>query len=197
MRTFGSNRVFRSQIAKLMPAAIGGLCLVLSGCGGARVSNETGGIPNTARLVVSIPSAERRTAPEIQGTDLDGEQFTLSSLRGQTVVLNVWASWCGPCRAESADFERAHKQLPDVQFVGIAVRDSEAAARAFLRSRKVTYPSLFDPTSESTLLFAKIKLPAVAIPTTYVIDPDGKVAARALTPLKYNTLMSLIEAVTA
>ncbi len=110
------------------------------------------------------------------------------------MVLNVWASWCAPCRAEAGALEEVAIQFENqgVQFIGLNTRDSNAAARAFIRKFDVTYPSLVDTDGRIQLLFND-SLPPQAIPSTIVIDQKGRVAARALGVVTAATLRSMIE----
>lgn len=123
------------------------------------------------------PVGARPAAPAIGGELLDGGELALTDLRGDVVVLNVWASWCGPCRAETADLEQVHQATRDlgVSFVGLNIRDQRDRAVAFIRDR-VTYPSIFDPQFATGLAFGDPPAPA-GPPATLVIDRDGRVAA--------------------
>src|SRR5699024_10931140 len=119
--------------------------------------------------------------PELSGEDLRGNPISLDDFAGKTVVVNAWASWCAPCRKEAPELRAAAKALKDEQvaFLGIAIRDERSAARAFNQRYDIGYPSILDPSSQTLLGFRDI-LPAVAVPTTYVIDSKGRVAVRIL-----------------
>ena len=88
-------------------------------------------------------------------------------------MLNVWASWCSPCRAEAPALEELSKANPEVQFLGVLTRDSLVAARAFVERFNITYPSLID---DALLLKFHGQLTPNAIPTTLIIDAQGNVA---------------------
>lgn len=145
-------------------------------------------------LVVIDPAA-RQAAPDISGTTLDGSAFSLPALKGKVVVLNVWASWCAPCRAEAPVLEKTWKaqQGNGVQFIGLDTRDSDTSALAFLRKFDITYPNVIDRDGALQLRFAGT-LPPEAIPSTIVIDSEGRVAARALGKVSESTLLGMIEA---
>jgi thiol-disulfide isomerase/thioredoxin len=108
------------------------------------------------------------------------------------LVLNVWASWCSPCRAEAPALQELSEAHPEVQFLGVLTRDSLVAARAFVDRFKITYPSLAD---DGILLKFHGQLTPNAIPTTLIIDSEGKIAARISGEVTYSALEDLIERV--
>ncbi|WP_405486431.1 TlpA disulfide reductase family protein [Streptomyces sp. NBC_00096] len=121
----------------------------------------------------------REETPALAGEDLDGKQVSLAGFRGQVVVLNVWGSWCAPCRAEADDLERLSRQTRDegVRFLGINTRDRDrAAAQSFVRAHGLSFPSLHDPTGELLLRFPPAVLNPQAMPSTLVIDRRGRIA---------------------
>ena len=140
------------------------------------------------------PAAKRAAAPTLEGTTLDGKPFALSQLRGDIVVINVWGSWCAPCRAETPDLVRVANEDADqgVAFVGINTRDNPDAAKAFVRANKVPYPSVVDNDGE-VLLALRDTIPTTAVPTSVVIDRQGRVAARIIGPVTYTTLTGLLD----
>jgi len=163
------------------------------GCSSQPYADETtGGYVSSNGAITVVPEGEREPAPDVSGPTLEGEEVALSDFAGQVVVLNTWGSWCAPCREEADDLATAARELRDVQFIGVNVRDSEAAARSFQVAHRVPYPSIFDPTSSQLLQFPA-GLAAAAIPTTYVIDAEGNVAARILNDTTAPTLVGVIE----
>jgi thiol-disulfide isomerase/thioredoxin len=140
------------------------------------------------------PPGERLKAPTLEGTTLDGKPFALSDLAGNIVVINVWGSWCAPCRAETPDLVRLANEYASrgVRFVGINTRDNPAAAKAFVRSFKVPYPSVEDAEGQLLLNF-RDTIPTTVLPTTVVIDRQGRIAARVIGPVTYNTLKGLLD----
>jgi peroxiredoxin len=125
-----------------------------------------------------IPVGERASAPDFRGTLLDGEAFDSSQLAGQVGVLNFWGSWCPPCRVETPEFSEVAADLADdgVQFLGIDVKETDKQfAQAFVDRFAISFPSLYDPRGEVALAFRDY--PANAIPSTIVLDAEGRVAA--------------------
>ena len=106
--------------------------------------------------------------------------------------MNVWASWCSPCRAEAPALEELSKAHPEVQFLGVLTRDSLVAARAFVERFSITYPTLTD---DALLLKFHGQLTPNAIPTTLIIDAQGNIAARISGEVTYSALDDLIERV--
>jgi thiol-disulfide isomerase/thioredoxin len=156
-------------------------------------SGEDQGFVSGDGSTVVVNPTDRTDAPALVGTTLQGDDFSLADLAGNVVVLNVWGSWCAPCRAEAPALqELSHKYAKDdVRFVGINTRDDSAKAEAFERNFEITYPSLVDPSGQLQLEF-RGSLPPSAIPSTLVIDRQGRVAARVLGPTTYAQLDGLI-----
>jgi len=156
--------------------------LLLTGCssGAGAVAVNNGGefrfVQGTAAGEV-IPVGERAGAPEFSGTLLDGADFSSTDLAGGIAVLNFWGSWCAPCRVETPEFQAVSTEVADdgVQFLGVNVKDQQQFAEAFVDSKGITFPSLFDPKGEVALAFRDY--PANAIPSTIVLDRDSRVAA--------------------
>lgn len=103
-------------------------------------------------------------------TSFEGEVIDMAKLRGTVVVINFWASWCGPCKLEAGELEAVYSayKAKGVNFVGIAIDDIEANARAFVKRYNVTYPNAID--SDNSL---SSRYQIFAIPTTFVIDKAG------------------------
>ena len=139
--------------------------------------------PGGSDRVFYDPPELRGTVPPIVGEDVlrPGVQVGTTTYPGQVIVLNVWGSWCGPCRGEKPELEAvAQATAPlGVQFLGVDVRDTRDAAADFLRDRGVSYPSIFDPPGRS--LLALRGFPRNVVPSTIVLDRRGRVAAVFLT----------------
>ena len=152
------------------------------------------GYPTVARNLTRVPLDQRKELPAVSGPAL-GTSKTISTqeYRGKVVVINVWGSWCPPCRKEAPDLQAASVETKNVaQFVGITSKDYDPApAEAFVRSFKITYPSIYDPTGKVLLTFAG-ELPPSAIPSTMIIDRDGRLAVRVLSEVSKITLVDMI-----
>ena len=140
----------------------------------------------------------RPAAPQVTGTTLSGTRFALSGDRGAVVVLNFWGSWCTPCRQEAPALGELARHLSgaDVRFVGVDIRDAPASAEAFMRTFRISYPSLNDPGDAIALAFSGT-VPPAGIPTTLVIDRGGHIAARIVGTASYDGLRTLIAQVSA
>ncbi|MEU9864425.1 TlpA disulfide reductase family protein [Streptomyces sp. NPDC047971] len=179
--------------------------LVLSACtsdnngksgggGGTNFVTNTGGVSTVAK-------GERKATNTIAGETLEGGKLDLADLKGKVVVLNVWGSWCPPCRAEAPHFTKVANDLKakGVEFVGINTRDfNKQPALAFEEDYAVPYPSLYDPAGKLIVNgFPKGTLNPQAIPSTVVLDKEGKIAARSLMALDEKKLRSMIEPLVA
>lgn len=156
--------------------------------------NASSGRTDARDVVQQYPVGDRPDVGPFEVTMLDGSKLSDTDLRGTATVLNVWGSWCGPCRAEAPELVDAAERLgPEAQFFGINVRDSPDAARAFERAFEIPYPSVRPDDSAAALLAFGGVLSAVAVPTTVVVDANGKVAARIVGQTDASTLVGLVE----
>ena len=165
MNRFPTRLVVLALVAALF--GFGAAYLVLQSNAPA---NPAGGIaPPAARLL-----REGQAAPEFALETLDGKTVRLADFRGKRVLINFWASWCGPCVAETPDLVAAHRQLRDsgrdVVFLGIATQDAPADAQRFTESRNVDYPIILDPKGLVGNAYGVFGLPA-----TFFVDEGGTV----------------------
>lgn len=175
--------------------------LVLTGCsddqvGRSEASAQSGYIEGDGAVTLIEP-AERKPAPEFSASYLDQEgSFSLAEAEGEVVVLNVWGSWCPPCREEAPALQAVASEVEqeglDVRFVGVNTRDTETAALAYEEEFGITYPSVVDAKGEAMLAF-RDTLPPAAIPSTLVIDRQGRMAARVLGPITETSLRGLVD----
>lgn len=190
--------------AALLRAVVAGVLLVvLAGCSttgadeGTRSAGQEGYVGVRGNLTQIAP-ADRVELPTVSGTSLDGEPLSTADFPGRVVVVNVWGSWCAPCRAEAPALQRASEATRGrAQFVGITTRDNDPAqARAFVRAFGIGYPSIYDPDGKALLQFAGT-LPPSAIPSTLIIDEQGRLAARVLGEISELTLVTMVDEVAA
>ncbi|MGC4152560.1 MAG: TlpA disulfide reductase family protein [Propionicimonas sp.] len=166
--------------------------LALAGCS-APTTGTDGFVTGDGSITV-IAVDERQPAPLIEGETLDGTQWSSESVEDKVIVYNVWGSWCGPCRAEAPVLQSIAEQTADrAVLIGLNTRDMDRAApQAFVRSNGVTFPSIFDPDGSLLLEFAG-QLPPSAIPSTLLVDPQGRIAARVIGVTTEATMLGLID----
>ncbi len=130
-----------------------------------------------------------RPAPDFTVTTLDGQQLRMSDLRGKTVVLNIWASWCGPCKDEAGELNRAYAQYQgrNVAFVGIAFNDDTGPMREFVAKYGVPYPVALDPEGKIS-----IDLGITGVPETYIVNPNGQMTQKWVGPITAKQLTTLL-----
>ena len=160
------------------PATVEGL----QGCRGlARLSSPGSPDPSDGLESLRLPCLTR-------GPDVD-----LAQLRGRLVLVNLWASWCAPCRKEMPVLTAAAEQFGDrVQFVGVDTADAPDPAGHFLEEFGVTYPQLADP---NAVLLKHLRIPG--IPVTLILGPDGTVVDKHIGPFEGDELTQLLEDVVA
>jgi thiol-disulfide isomerase/thioredoxin len=168
------------------------LALLLSSCGGGGSSIAEESFVSGNGSVSFIKQSDRIAAPQLSGMTLSGKNYTFNI--GQVAVVNVWASWCAPCRAEAPTLAALSEKYTDASFIGILTRDNPVNAEAFSRRFALPYPTLID---DSVLIGFRKSLPANAIPSTVVIDKKGNVAARISGEVTVASLSELIEKVSA
>jgi thiol-disulfide isomerase/thioredoxin len=167
--------------------------ILLTSCsgGGLSTSSENSYVSGNGSAVF-INQSDRREAPKFSGETLTTGDVTLSS--NKVSVINVWASWCAPCRAEAPLLQEFSIQYPQVQFAGVLTRDNISSAKAFYENFNLTYPTFID---DSILVGFKGSLIPNAIPTTLIIDKQGKVAVRISGEATVATLKKMLEMVIA
>ncbi len=164
------NTSKRRQIC--LAAASAGAALALTACGGEADSPVAADSPDYSAAVEAAPpplSALYADGPAIVEGELAAYEDQIAALHGYPIVVNKWASWCGPCRAEFPHLqEQAAAHADEVAFLGVNSDDSTAAAETFLRENPVPYPSISDP--DKVIASA---LASVEFPTTVFYDKTG------------------------
>ena len=188
----------RRTVATVAAACLAVL-LVTTGCSSLQGTGEKGYVSGSGQITELDPG-DRAKPIELSGEDLDGKAVSLADLRGKVVVVNVWGAWCTDCRKEAPDLVAAAEKStgPDVAFLGIDARDpSKENARGYVRTFRIPFRSIYDPKGETLLRFHGTLTPN-SVPSTVVLDREGRVAASVLGTLpSTTTLTSIIDKVVA
>ncbi len=175
---------------RLRLAAIVALALALGGCVAGKGTVDTGYVSGDG-TVTTWDVGERGAPVALAGTAFDGASVDVADYRGQVVLVNTWYAACPPCRAEAPDLATLDARS-DVQVVGVNGRDDAGTALAFERTFALSYPSIDD--ADGRAIAALQGLVALnAVPTTLVLDPEGRVAARIIGRVDPSTLAALVD----
>ncbi len=179
--------------ARYLLLSLMALALIAPTCGGKDLGTEPAGqkIGNIGGYnAIEYPVGDRGAAPDWSGKDLRGAPITAASFKGSITVVNVWASWCAPCRVEQPALERVAQAYGSkgVRFVGVNIRDSNTDALAHVEEFGVTYPSVFNP--DSTIAH---KFRVSAPPTTFVLDAAGRIAWKILGETRESDLSRILD----
>jgi peroxiredoxin len=155
--------------------------LALSACTGKDAVDQSGNSTFKFRSGTALgklyAQSSRKPAGGFTGTLLDGGTTSLAERKGKVVVINFWATWCGPCKTETPQFDAVYRTIKSrgVDFLGIDTKDVKSNAQSFVKTYDITYPIVFDEQGETALRLGQ--LPAAALPFTVLVDKQGKVAA--------------------
>jgi len=136
-----------------------------------------------------------RAAPDFELPKLEGEgTIALKDLKGHPVVLNFWASWCGPCKEEAPILAATERQWRSqgVVFLGVDTEDKRPEAIAFENTYGIEYDSVFDPEGQLSTLYG-----VLGYPETFFIDAKGKIHAKYVGPIDQETLDAYLAQITA
>ena len=173
-----------------------GLALVaLAACKPEAAANHGAAAPTPAAEAIPppVPAPVPTTAeiPELMVDTVEGKPYELAAHRGKWVVVNFWATWCGPCIKEMPELSALDKRREDIEVIGLAYEEIEAKAmREFLTQRPVVYPIAIVDVYSPPADFA----PPRGLPTTYLIAPDGKVAKQFVGPVTALEIEAVITA---
>jgi thiol-disulfide isomerase/thioredoxin len=173
-------------------AAVVVATLLVSGCGEASTSSAGDALQVGSPGSSLIATSDRRLAPNLRGTTIGGSKFALGDVAGDLIIVNIWASWCEPCRTESPVLARLERELAakKVRFVGIDEMDTTTSATRFVASTGARYPQLVD--SDGALLRQLPLLPQKGIPSTLILDRHHRMAARVIGPVTGVEIQTLI-----
>lgn len=182
-------------------AALCAAVVALAGCSGASASSGTQGSGKQRYVagdgeVQAVPVSDRKKAPTLAGQSLSGKHLSSASYDGKVLVVNFWASWCEPCRAEAPALRAVQKKTKadGVRFLGVNFKDNKENAGIFVDHFNLGYPSIYDQPGQLALRF-RGELPPAAVPSTIVIDRKGRVAARIIGETTYTKLLSVVHKV--
>lgn len=148
--------------------------------------------------IETLPVADRGEPVSLLGTTLEGEPWSMKVIEGAVLVVNVWGSWCPPCIEETPNLQKAWEQVQkekkDVAFIGLDKLESAETGLAFQQANQVTYPSL---AYDGGVPLLSLQGKAAATPTTFVLDHEGRIAARVSGPVTTITLLTLVDKVLA
>ena len=143
-----------------------------------------------------IPAATRKPAADFHGDLIGGGGYSLGQDSGKVVVINFWASWCGPCVLESPMLDRVYRETKTlgVDFVGIDIKDERQAAEAFVHDKHISYHIVYDEPAKTAL---QLGIPAAGLPVTAVIDRRGLVAAVYIGAVHYPDIDPVVKRLAA
>lgn len=177
----------RSLIVIIALVGIGAVALIVGLRGVSDATKaETG--PTESSL---IPAFTPTKAPPITGKTITGQPFDLADYAGKPIILNFWASWCGPCRREIPAIAVFAKSHPEIQILGVDYLDEVPNAAAFAKANGATWPSVVDDGP----IGSRYKVPG--LPTTFLINSQGQIVERILGEVTEPLLAAHVKAMTA
>jgi thiol-disulfide isomerase/thioredoxin len=177
--------------------AVALVALFLTGCSSTKEAVATGGdfqfvAPGGQTTILYDPPESRGAIRGMSGDSLlhEGATAGVDDHAGKVVIVNIWGSWCGPCREEMPGLQFVQEQT-GAAVLGIDVRDERQAASDFVRDRGVTFDSIYDPPGR---VLARLSgYPRNTVPSTLVLDKQHRVAAVFLTAVRVPELMPLVQ----
>ncbi|NQX26242.1 TlpA family protein disulfide reductase [Microbacteriaceae bacterium VKM Ac-2854] len=194
-----TRRTRRARLTLTAAAFAASAVLLLAGCtekdslADQYREGDSKGYISGDGTVTEIPVDQRTESIAFSGTDEAGGSIDSADYAGQVVVVNFWYASCAPCRAEAADLQAVNAEYADqgVSFVGVNVRDQAPQAVSFAKNYEITYPSIIDTDGAAQLAFSG-NVPPNAVPTTLVLDKQGRVASRILGQLQDQSILSTL-----
>ncbi len=158
--------------------------VLLTGCG-----EQPGEKPQTTSAPSAPEATQSMAAPDITLPDMQGNQVSLSSLKGKVVILNFWATWCPPCKEEMPSMEQLYRKFKDQGLVILAVNIEEEgheAVATFLQRNSYTFPILLDAKAEAQNTYQVFKFPE-----TFIIDRNGNVVEKVVGSINWTSPKAL------
>jgi thiol-disulfide isomerase/thioredoxin len=173
--------------------------IVLAGCSSDPLAEQYREGSNKGYIagdgtIAEFPADDRGEPIEFAGETIEGEALDSADLAGQVTVVNFWYAGCAPCRAEAPLLQEVSEEFEGdgASFVGVNVRDQAATAASFEENYGITYPSIVDVNDGAVQYAFAGEVPPAAVPTTIVLDAEGRVAARILGQLKDASILETI-----
>ena len=188
----------RKNVAAALVAGVAALTLTLSGCSSDPLAEQYREGSNKNYIagdgsITEINLENRGDVISFTGTTETGETVNSADYLGNVLVVNFWYAGCAPCRAEAPDLEQVYQEtsVSGVNFLGVNVRDQAPTIDTFNSRFGITYPSVIDQDGQMQLAFAS-QVPPNAVPTTLILDAQGRVAARILGQLKDPSILKTL-----
>lgn len=184
-------------------AVAGALVILLAGCTNDPLADQYAdgsgqGYISSDGAYTEIPADQRDAPIEFEGVDEEGNAISSDDYAGKVYVINLWYASCPPCRSEASDLKALSEQYTDVPFLGVNISDTADVAIAFNKEFEIGYPSIIDANTASVQLALAGKVAPNAVPTTLVLDTEGRVAARISGLLRDQSILSsMIDTVVA
>jgi thiol-disulfide isomerase/thioredoxin len=196
-------RATRSVAATALVAVALLTATLLSACTGKDAVDQSAGseyrFVSATQVGHVIALGDRKPVGAVTGTLIGGGGYSLAAARGKVVVINFWATWCGPCKTETPQLNALYQQIgaaKGIDFVGVDVKElSRDAATSFISDNKITYPILWDEPGKTALELGHV--PSTALPFTVVIDKQQRVAAVYLNVLTPGDLQPVLTSLAA
>lgn len=179
-----------------MRSRLGGRRLIALGTVGVLAAALVAGLLLGSRtdetaLADTAPAGKRKPAPELEGEWLVGGPVRLADLRGRPALVNVWASWCVPCREEAPELARFDREMRGrAALVGIDFQDARGDALAFIREFRWRFPNVADPSGDLARRYG-----LVGLPTTFVLDAEGRIVRAMTGAQSFEQLVRAVEEV--
>ena len=184
-------------------ALAGAVVILLAGCTNDPLAEQYAdgsgqGYISSDGAYTEIPADQRDEPIVFEGVDEQGNLVSSDDYAGEVYVINLWYASCPPCRAEAADLKAVSEEYSNVPFLGVNISDTADVAIAFNNEFDIAYPSIIDANTASVQLALAGTVAPNAVPTTLVLDSEGRVAARISGLLRDQSILtSMIDTVAA